>query len=55
MANDFIQALYFVMAGVFGLLLLRGLFFRTTCRSIVYDIVYAVFFIFFLLRVLHIK
>jgi hypothetical protein len=55
MANDFIQALYFVMAGVFGLLILRGLFFRESCRSNVYDVVYAVAFIPFLLRVLQIK
>lgn len=55
MLDNYIHEFYFVMAGVFGLLLLRGLFFRNTRRSIVYDIVYAYTLIPFLLRALHIK
>ena len=43
------------MAGVCGLVLLRGLFFRKTRRSIVYDIVYAYTLIPFILRALRIK
>lgn len=50
-----IHEFYFIMAAVFGLLLLRGLFFRKTRRSIIYDIVYAYTIIPFLLRALHIK
>ena len=40
-ANEIIHYIYFGMAGVCGLVLLRGLFFRKTRRSIGYDIVYA--------------
>ncbi len=54
-ANDVIHYIYFGMAGACGLVLLRGLFFRTTRRSIVYDIVYAYTIIPFVLRALQIK
>ena len=54
-ANEIIHYIYFGMAGVCGLVLLRGLFFRKTRRSIVYDIVYAYTLIPFILRALHIK
>ena len=54
-ANEGIQQLYFVLAGLVALVLIRGLFFRSTRRSIVYDIVYAYTIIPFLLRALHIK
>ncbi len=55
MLDNWIHEFYFIMAGVFGLLLLRGLFLRKTRRSIVYDIVYAYTIIPFLLRALRIK
>ena len=54
-ANEIIYYIYFGMAGVCGLVLLRGLFFRKTRRSIVYDIVYAYTLIPFILRALRIK
>ena len=53
--NEIIHILYFVFAGVFGLLLVRNLFKRDTHTGIIYDIVYAYTIIPFLLRVLHIK
>ncbi|MDO5322862.1 MAG: hypothetical protein Q4G06_02510 [Clostridia bacterium] len=46
---------YFVMAGIIGLLLLKGLFKREKRQGLVYDIVYAYCIIPFLLRVLYIK
>jgi hypothetical protein len=54
-ANEIIHYIYFIMAGVCGLVLLRGLFFRKTRRTIVYDIVYAYALIPFILRALRIK
>ena len=54
-ANEIIHYIYFGMAGVCGHVLLRGLFFRKTRRSIVYDIVYAYTLIPFILRALRIK
>jgi hypothetical protein len=54
-ANEIIHYIYFGMSGVCGLVLLRGLFFRKTRRSIVYDIVYAYTLIPFILRALRIK
>lgn len=54
-ANEIIHSIYFIMAGVCGLVLLRGLFFRKTRRTIVYDIVYAYTLIPFILRALRIK
>ncbi|MCI7403419.1 MULTISPECIES: hypothetical protein [unclassified Pyramidobacter] len=54
-ANEIIHYIYFGMAGICGLVLLRGLFFRKTRRSIVYDIVYAYTLIPFILRALRIK
>ena len=54
-ANEIIHYIYVGMAGVCGLVLLRGLFFRKTRRSIVYDIVYAYTLIPFILRALRIK
>ena len=54
-ANEGIHQLYFVLAGLVALVLIRGLFFRSTRRSIVYDIVYAYTISPFLLRALHIK
>jgi ATP/ADP translocase len=53
--DNWIHEFYFIMAGLFGLLLLRGLFRRDTRRNIVYDIVYAYTIIPFLLRALRIK
>ena len=53
--DSWIHEFYFIMAALFGLLLLRGLFFRKTRRSVVYDIVYAYTIIPFLLRALRIK
>jgi hypothetical protein len=53
--DNVIHEIYLVMAAVFGLLLLRGLFFRKTRRTLVYDIVYAYTLIPFLLRALRIK
>ncbi|NLD95941.1 MAG: hypothetical protein GX635_02380, partial [Synergistaceae bacterium] len=50
-----IHQIYFVLAGLCGLVLLRGLFSRNTRKTIVYDIVYAYTIIPFLLRALHIK
>ena len=46
---------YFVMAGLIGLLLLKGLFNREKRKGLVYDIVYAYCIIPFLRRVLYIK
>ncbi|MGN0185443.1 MAG: hypothetical protein ACI4AL_10010 [Aristaeellaceae bacterium] len=43
------------MAGIIGLLLLKGLFKREKRQGLVYDIVYAYCIIPFLLRVLYIK
>ena len=54
-ANELIHQGYFIFAGLVALVLIRGLFFRSTRRSIVYDIVYAYTIIPFLLRALHIK
>ena len=55
LSNEVIHQIYFVLAGIVALVLIRGLFFRSTRRSIVYDIVYAYTIIPFLLRALHIK
>ena len=55
MSNELIHQIYFGLAGLCGLVLLRGLFFRNTRKTIVYDIVYAYTIIPFLLRALHIK
>lgn len=53
--TEAIHQIYFIMAAVFALLLLRGLFKRKTRKTLVYDIVYAYSIIPFLLRALHIK
>jgi len=53
--QEIIHYTYFVMAGFFGLLLLRALFKRSTRTNLVYDIVYAYAIIPFLLRALHIR
>ncbi len=53
--TEVIHQIYFVMAAVFALLLLRGLFKRNTRKTLIYDIVYAYSIIPFLLRALHIK
>lgn len=55
LSNEVIHQIYFVLAGLVALVLIRGLLFRSTRRSIVYDIVYAYTIIPFLLRALHIK
>jgi len=52
---ELIHQIYFIMAAVFALLLLRGLFKRNTRKTFIYDIVYAYAIIPFLLRALHIK
>ena len=54
-SNELIHQIYFGLAAHCGLVLLRGLFFRNTRKTIVYDIVYAYTIIPFLLRALHIK
>ena len=54
-SNEIIHYIYFGMAGHCGLVLLRGLFFRVTRKTIVYDIVYAYTLIPFILRALRIK
>ena len=54
-SNELIHQICFGLAGLCGLVLLRGLFFRNTRKTIVYDIVYAYTIIPFLLRALHIK
>lgn len=53
--QEIIHYTYFVMAGFFGLLLIRALFKRSTRTNLVYDIVYAYAVIPFLLRALHIR
>ena len=53
--QNLIHQTYFVLAAVFGLLLLRGLFKRHTRKGWLYDIVYAYTMIPFLLRALHLK
>ena len=53
--TEVIHQIYFIMAGVFALFLLRGLFKRNTRKTLIYDIVYAYSIIPFLLRALHIK
>jgi len=52
---ELIHQIYFIMAAVFALLLIRGLFKRNTRKTLIYDIVYAYSIIPFLLRALHIK
>jgi hypothetical protein len=54
-SNEVVHQIYFVVAGLCGLVILRGLFYRNTRKTIVYDIVYAYTIIPFLLRALHIK
>ena len=46
---------YFVMAGIIGLLFLKGLFKREKHKGLAYDVVYAYCIIPFLLRILFIK
>ncbi len=53
--NTVIHHVYYVIAALCALLLLRNLFFRRTRKSLIYDIVYAYTLIPFVLRVLHIK
>lgn len=53
--EQIIHIIYFVIAGIIALFLLKDLFKRTKRKGIVYDIVYAYCFIPFLLRVLFIK
>jgi len=52
---ELIHQIYFIMAAIFAVLLLRGLFRRKTRKTLIYDIVYAYSIIPFLLRALHIK
>lgn len=52
---EVIHQIYFIMAAIFAILLLRGLFKRKTRKTLIYDIVYAYTIIPFLLRALHIK
>jgi len=52
---ELIHQIYFIMAAIFAILLLRGLFRRKTRKTLIYDIVYAYSIIPFLLRALHIK
>lgn len=53
--EKFIHILYFVMAGLILLSLLKSLFKRKKNNSIVFDIMYAYCIIPFLLRILYIK
>ncbi|HKK82972.1 MAG TPA: hypothetical protein VJ958_01960 [Atribacterota bacterium] len=53
--HEVVHQIYFILAAVFALLLLRGLFKRKTRTNWVYDIIYAYTLIPFLLRALHIK
>jgi len=53
--QEIIHQVYFIICGLFALLLLRNLFKRKTRNNLVYDIIYAYTFIPFLLRALHIK
>lgn len=55
MLNNITHGLYIAMAGIFALLILRGLFMRKSRRSVVYDIVYAYSLIPFVMRVLQVK
>jgi hypothetical protein len=53
--EEAVHQTYFIMAAAIGLLLLRGLFKRTTRVGWLYDIVYAYTLVPFLLRALHLK
>jgi hypothetical protein len=53
--TELIHQIYFILAAIFAILLLRGLFKRGTRKTFIYDIVYAYSIIPFLLRALHIK
>ncbi|MCR4403473.1 MAG: hypothetical protein NUW12_12015 [Firmicutes bacterium] len=53
--QELIHQLYFLMAGLVALLLIRAFFKRNTRKGLVYDIVYAYTIIPFVLRALHIK
>jgi len=53
--QEIIHQVYFIICGLFALLLLRNLFKRKTRNNLVYDIIYAYTLIPFLLRALHIK
>lgn len=53
--NDIIHQIYFLMAALFAVLLVRALFKRTTRKTIIYDIVYAYALIPFVLRALHLR
>ncbi|MEF9894548.1 MAG: hypothetical protein RSJ41_01915 [Clostridia bacterium] len=53
--EQIIRYTYFVLAGIIGLFMIKGLFKREKRQGIVYDIVYAYCLIPFLLRVLYIK
>ena len=50
-----IYYLYFIMTGVFALLLLRNLFKRERRKGWVYDIVYSYVIMTFILRIIGIK
>lgn len=53
--QNLVQIIYYVMAGLIALSLLKSLFKRKKNDNWVYDIMYAYCIIPFLLRVLHIK
>lgn len=53
--ENLIHILYFVIAGLIGLSMVKSLFKRKKNGSIVFDIMYAYCLIPFLLRVLYIK
>lgn len=53
--ENLIHILYFVMAGLIGVSLVKSLFKRKKNDSVVFDIMYAYCLIPFLLRVLYIK
>lgn len=53
--DSIIHVLYFVLAGVFAIFLVKGFFKRETRKGFVYDIVYAYVILVFVMRILQIK
>lgn len=53
--DNFIHILYFVMAGLIGLSMVKSLFKRKKNQGYVFDVMYAYCLIPFLLRILYIK
>lgn len=53
--QEIIHQFYFILAGLFALLLMRSFMKRKTRTGLIYDIVYVYTIIPFLLRALHVK